>query len=184
MIYNGIISGRYVDLRSATLDDAEFTLNIRLDPEIKKCFPPFDSNIEKQKIWLSNQMQKNNDYFFIIIDKQNNQRIGTISVYDIDYKKKDGESGRLIIQNENPFIPVEAFFLLLRFAFHEIGLQRLHGFIMNENKRAISFNKFFGFSVFPPIMDEKINHLVLPTELLKENYIAKEIKFQKYLYEK
>ena len=184
MIYNGIISGRYVDLRSATLDDAEFTLNIRLDPEIKKRFPPFDSNLEKQKIWLSNQMQKDNDYFFVIIDKQNNQRIGTISIYDINYEKLEAENGRLVVKSDNPLHSSEAFLLLNRFSFHELGLERVYGFILGDNQRSQNFNKFFGSIVHEPEFSEKLNHIIVRTELFKKDFLKVEQKIEKFLYRK
>ena len=182
MIYNGIIAGRYVDLRSATLDDAEFTLNLRLDPEIRKCFPPFDSNLEKQKIWLTNQMQKDNDYFFIIIDKQNNQRIGTISVYGVDYETREAESGRIVIKKNSRFQSVEAQFLINHFAFYDLGLNLLHVSVRSENQRAINFHKFLGFTVFPPRFDNKMGCSIVPGELFKKDFEKIESNYKELLY--
>ena len=44
-----VIEGRYVDLRSATIEDAEFTLAIRQAPEFSKWLPRIDNTIDQQK---------------------------------------------------------------------------------------------------------------------------------------
>ena len=182
MIYEKIISGRYVDLRSATLDDAEFTLSIRLDPEIRKCFPPFEGTLETQKAWLTRQMQKDNDYFFVVIEKSTGERIGTISVYDIDFEKRDAETGRLTIKSENPMANLEAFLLLHKFAFEELSLQKVHGFILSQNKRALDFNRFFGLTFGSEIINEKNGLSFVPSELLRENFQKAASKISKYIY--
>ncbi len=182
MIYDKIISGRYVDLRSATLDDAEFTLSIRLDPEIRKCFPPFEGTLETQKAWLTSQMQKDNDYFFVVIEKSTGERIGTVSVYDIDFEKRDAETGRYVIKSENPIIVAEVMLLLHKFVFEELDLQKIHGFVLSHNKRAIRLNKFFGATFSSEIIDEKNNIPVFQTKLLRENFQKVASKISKYIY--
>ena len=34
MVYEGVLEGRYVDLRSVIEDDAKFTLSLRQDPPV------------------------------------------------------------------------------------------------------------------------------------------------------
>ena len=41
MVYNGIIEGKFTNLRSATENDAAFILEVRNNPEISKRIPPF-----------------------------------------------------------------------------------------------------------------------------------------------
>ncbi len=89
MITNNLV-GRYVELRSAKVEDAEFALNIRHTPKAMKFMPPLDITLEQQKSWIEKQRITEGDYFFIVFNK-NNERIGVISVYDIH--DKQGEIG-------------------------------------------------------------------------------------------
>lgn len=63
MYFDGVIEGRFVELKSVTVDDAEFTRNIRLDPDFAEFFPPLNNTIEQQKQWIENHKTKKGDYF-------------------------------------------------------------------------------------------------------------------------
>lgn len=155
-ITNDLI-GRYVDLRSCNEDDAEFTRAIRKDPEFVKYLPLIDNTIEEQKIWIRHQREKPGDYFFVVWDKNNN-RIGTISIYDVNGKR--AESGRLAIKGSNPFQAIEAQILSFRFAFDVLGLECIDGYIYAENDRAIRFNRQFAGKHFPAVIDENGRKIV------------------------
>ena len=55
MFYDGILEGRFVDLRSAAEGDAEFTLKIRQDPEFIKFLPKIENTTEQQRAWIRYQ---------------------------------------------------------------------------------------------------------------------------------
>ena len=60
------IEGRYVVLRSCTEDDAEFTRDIRKDPEFAKYLPQIDNTLDQQKVWIKSQREKPGDYMLIM----------------------------------------------------------------------------------------------------------------------
>ncbi len=88
MITNNLV-GRYVELRSAKVEDAEFALNIRHTPKAMKFMPPLDITLEQQKSWIEKQRITEGDYFFIVFNK-NNERVGVLSVYDIQLNGNGG----------------------------------------------------------------------------------------------
>lgn len=178
MIYDGIIEGRFVDLRSADLDDAEFTLALRMDPEIAKFFPKFEGNLQTQKNWLRQQREKEGDYFFIVSDKENN-RIGTIGIYDI--KGDRAEGGRIIVKETYPLQAIEAQLLLDKFAFYDLGIKIITGFIYADNQRALRFNKMFA-PVFSEPEKDATGRMIIRTEGSKESFEKVRPRLEKFLY--
>lgn len=178
MIYEGIISGEYVELKSATVDDAEFTLALRKDPDFVRFLPAIDNTIEQQQAWIRSQREKPGDYFFVVWDKEG-KRIGTISIYGVH----DGraESGRLAIKGDYAFQGIEAQILCFRFAFETLGLEYVDGFIYADNERAIRFNRQFGGKQFPPEEDE-YGRTIIRFENWREDFEKIDKKFSNILY--
>ena len=57
MVYNGIIKGKFVDLRSITLEDAEFSYNIRSDERFRDTVGQPAPSLEAQKDFIEWQMK-------------------------------------------------------------------------------------------------------------------------------
>lgn len=172
------IEGRYVDLRSCTEDDAEFTREIRKDPEFVKFLPVVNNTMEQQKAWIRSQRKKPGDYFFVVWNKKGN-RIGTISIYDVDGDY--AESGRLAIKGDNAFQGIEAQILSFRFAFGVLGLKCINGFIFADNERAIRFNKQFGGRHYPPETDEN-GRMIIKIKNWREDFEKVDKKLSSILY--
>lgn len=178
MVYDGILEGRYVDLRSCSEDDAEFTRDIRKDPKFVKFLPEIDNTVEQQKLWIRSQRLKKGDYFFVVWDKDGN-RIGTISIYNVN--GEHAESGRLAIRGTNPFQALEAQILSFRFAFGFLGLECVDGYIFADNERAISFNKQFGGRQFPSTLDDS-GREIIRIENWKEDFEIVDKRLSSILY--
>lgn len=176
MVHDKIIEGKYVKLKSVTLDDAQFTLSIRQDPEFSKYLPFLDINIDQQREWIKKQREKLDDYFFVVFDKHDN-RIGTLSIYDISGQK--AEAGRLAIKG-NAFESYEAQYLSFLFGFYDLNLDEIISYIYAENSRAIRFTKQFGGVVHEPEMKNgRLECLVTNT---KTDFIKCEKKLKAMLY--
>lgn len=172
------IEGLYVELKSCTEDDAEFTLALRKDPEFVKFLPMIDNTVEQQKSWIRSQREKEGDYFFVVWDKAGN-RIGTISIYGINGTR--AESGRLAIKGDNPFQAIEAQILIFRFAFGKLGLECVDGFIYADNERALRYNRQFGGKQYPPEVDEN-GRTVIKFENWRDEFEKVDKKFSAILY--
>ena len=119
-----VVRGKYINLRIATENDAEFILDLRLNPLLNKYIGQTDPNIEKQRSWLRNSFEKTNEFYFIIESKERNP-YGTIAIYNIDYESGVAEWGRWIIKlGSNVFFPVEAMILAFYFDFTILGLKK------------------------------------------------------------
>ena len=178
MVYEGILEGKYVDLKACTEDDAEFTLALRTDPVLGKFFPPVKNTVEQQRAWIKHQREKEGDYFFVVYNK-GGERIGTIGVYNII--GDEGEGGRIIIKGDDPFSTFEASLLLLRFEFNVLNLAAVRGFIYAENKRAIRFNKIVSGKLFPPEKNEN-DELIIRAETTKDDFLLIDKKVSSIIY--
>lgn len=177
MIYEDTIIGRYVDLRSANEEDAEFTLDIRQDPNYIKFIPRINNTLEEQREWIRNQRKKVGDYFFVVFDKKGN-RIGTISIYNID--GDTAEAGRLVM-NGNMFQNFEAQLLSFRFGFNQLELNEIISFIYIYNERALRFTKQFGGILHEPYVN-KSGQLECKVTNSKEDFNICEKKLSSFLY--
>ena len=141
MFIESFIAGKYVNLRSVTVNDAAFILQIRNNPEISRFLPPLKVTIEQQQQWIEKQRNDNDSYYFLMEDKDGNP-IGTTSVYDI--KNGDAETGRLCSLGA-PSSNVEACMMLHDFCFNIIGLTTLHIWVYEDNKPVINLNHSLGY---------------------------------------
>lgn len=179
MVYEGTISGRYVELRSATEEDAEFTLALRQDPVLGAFFPKLDITVEQQKQWIKKQETVPDSYFFCVWDKEGN-RVGTISIYDI--AGDVAESGRIAMRG-NAFQSMEAQFLLFQFAFDELKLRNIVGYIFVENKRALRFIQQFGAEL-GKVKKDNSEHTVQEVFTSREAFYMCKSKLTAMLYRK
>lgn len=179
MAYTEPIIGKYIDLRCAEIDDAQFTLDIRQDDEFVKYLPRIENTLEQQKTWLKKQRNTEGDYFFVVWDKQGN-RLGTISVSEIF--ENNPKAGRLALKG-NALQNLEAQYLIFAFAFDSLGVNSLCGFIYAENIRAIRFAQQFGVTLYEEKMDE--NHrLIRDVVFFKKDFKEKENFLKKMIYRK
>ena len=179
MAYTKKIIGRYVDLQSVTYEDAEFTLEIRQDPEFVKYLPRLNNTIEQQREWISHQREKQDDYFFVVYDKSGN-KIGTCGIYNITEKR--AETGRLALRG-NAMQNLEAQLLLFGFGFGQLGLDEEYGFIYADNFRNQRSIQQFGGVLYKPYIDAN-DRMVCDVTLSKSDFIERTRKIEAFLYRK
>lgn len=177
MIFDKKMEGKYVYLKSVTVDDAEFTLSLRQNPTLTRYLPKLDITLEQQKSWITLQRKKEGDYFFVA-KTFDNIPIGTVSIYEIH--EDSSESGRLALIGD-PLQNTEASLLLFRFAFDILGLKKVTGYIVDGNRRADRFNKQFGCMTGEPEFDEK-GELIRRTLITSDSFHQAEKRLQKLLY--
>ena len=180
MFYDGLLQGRYVDLRSVEEGDAEFTLEIRQDPEFTRFLPRIENTLEQQKNWIQHQRNKEGDYFFVVQNKAG-ERIGTIGLFDVTDTQCEG--GRLSIRG-NPLESIEAQFLSFQFAFEKLHLQEVINYIYMENERALRFSMLFG-GVFVDMGTKAVvkdGHICRKTVNTKQAFEGISHKISKMLY--
>lgn len=176
MVYNGIIEGKFVNLRSVTENDAAFILSIRNNPEISKYLPPLHITVEQQQDWITKQRADSDSYYFIIEDKEHSN-IGTISIYNI--VDRHAEAGRFCsvgdaVKNS------EAALLNADFIFYTLKLEFIDIWVYKDNKPLLSLNNGFGCEWEGEEMD-KDGIPYLYGKLYKNNYEVKAKKIRRII---
>jgi len=139
--YKNKILGKNIFLEKVKNKDYHFIYYLRRNSKINKFIHKIPRQKKKQLLFLKN-LKKNEIYFLIKIIK-NNKRIGTISITDIDYKKKKAIIGRWILK-KNYLIAFESFFLVLKYSFLYLKLNKVYCRVENKNIKAMAFQKSIG----------------------------------------
>ncbi|MBR5964595.1 MAG: GNAT family N-acetyltransferase [Treponema sp.] len=140
MIYDKVIKGHFVTLRSITLDDAEFSYNIRKDPRFVTVMGQAAATLEDQKKFIERQMGQPGDYYFVVLNRLG-VRIGLIGVYGLD--GDSAETGREVNVGE-PYETMEAEILLCDFCVNVLKLKTKIGVVYKHNKKQIELQTKLG----------------------------------------
>ena len=170
------IVGKYVILKIAEVSDAEFTLQLRNDPKLTKYIPKIQNTIEQQRAWIQSSRAREDEYFFVVWTVDG-ERIGTISIYNIHGKIAEG--GRMVLKG-NGVENFEASLLLNDFCFEVLGLSKITGVVLADNKRAIRFNKKLGSVICVPEKDDKLG-MICRTYITRELFVKAKIELCKLL---
>lgn len=137
MVYPEVIHGKFVDLRSITLDDAEFSYNIRAEKQNRDTVGQLAESLDAQRKFIEWQMKEPDDYYFVVLNKKG-ERIGLYGVYDIH----DGmaEVGREVNVGE-PAERIEVAHIVSRFCREVLKLNKVHFVVYSNNTHHLSHVK-------------------------------------------
>ncbi len=150
LISGDLLTGHEIVLSKVKHTDIETIRIWRNSPEVSQ-FMEFRGEIspEMQEKWFAQIDNVPDQKFFLIqIDRIG---IGLINVKNIDYSQKTGEAGIFIAQSEylNGLYSFAAMIMLYDFCFNDLSLETLYAHVLKSNKRAIRYNKFFGYQLQP-----------------------------------
>lgn len=169
------LQGRYVNLREVRVEDAEFILSLRTDEKKSKYLHKTDNDLAKQIRYIERYKSLNNEYYFIIENKEL-LPLGTLRISNI--KGTDFTAGSwLMIDNATSEESIEGEYLLKRYAFEVLNLEKNYFDVRKGNKRVLNFHKMYGASV---INEDDENYYF---ELTKENFLINSQKFLKMIYQ-
>lgn len=177
MVYEGVLEGRFVNLRSVREDDAEFTLELRKDPILTQFIPRLNITLEQQKSWIRKQRIKDGDFFFLFTDKKD-VPLGVLGIYDII--NDHGETGR-ISSRGNSFQSLEAQLLCFDFIFDVLKLSYTTDYVYDANIHAKRLTLTFGGEFSSPEKDDDGN-CICRAIITKDSYQKARINLAKMLY--
>jgi len=153
-IHDRNITGKFVDFREIKLDDAEFVLSLRLDPDLNKYLSETNPDLIKQRKWIEKYLENNSEEWYFIIQNKKSEPIGTVRIYDIK-----GDSfcwGSWIIKpSERYYASFEACIMLYEYAFYTLGFERSHWDVRKENQKIINFHERFGAKI---VKEDELNY--------------------------
>ncbi|MCQ2975200.1 MAG: GNAT family N-acetyltransferase [Bacteroidales bacterium] len=159
-----------VTLKRLTEDKIELVRQWRNNPKIQQ-YMEYREYIteEMQKNWFQ-KINNDNNYYFIIV--YNNKEIGLINIKNIDYEKGTGEPGIFIWDDEyiNSDVTIRASCCQGDFIWNTLKLNELHIHVLKSNKRAIQYNKFFGYELTKNQENKENQEYILTRENMLKNY--------------
>lgn len=141
MNHNFHLSSVNFSLRPVQLSDAAKIVELRTNQKLSQFIHSISPSIDAQEKWLSNYFDRENDYYFTVINNKNNDIEGFIGLYDIVHSK--AEWGRWILK-EGSLAAAESALLIYTFGIEKIRLTECFSRTLSENEKVVSFHKNSG----------------------------------------
>ena len=131
-----IISGERVNIRAIEYEDLDFLKDIMNSPELEKMENGFYFPVSRgrQEQWYQEYLRSQSDNRFIIETKEGRQ-IGYTCLLNIDWKNRKAHTGIKLygMENYGKGFGTDSVLSIMKFAFYEMQLNRLEGFIIDYN---------------------------------------------------
>lgn len=166
------VVGSNIVLRDATKEDAAFILELRTDSKKSTHISKTSNDLKQQEAWLEKYGNDNEQVYFIIFNKQD-ERVGTVRLYDI---KNDSFCwGSWILKNGTPSsYAIESALLVYHFAL-SLGFEKAHFDVRKGNQSVWKFHERFGAQKVEETTDDYTYNISL--EAIKMSLE----KYKKYL---
>lgn len=138
------LQGQYVVLRPLRVDDAELTLTWRMGDRAQ-FLNRGATSVAEQAEWIASRPENELNF---LIQLRSAQPVGTISLVAIDEVNRRAEPARFLIGEPDAVrglpVAVEAMKLLYQLAFDQMGLKRVHGTVVADNRLMLKWQEFLG----------------------------------------
>ncbi len=142
------INGEKVFLTAITYDDCEDFIRWRNSDFIKSRFIyRKDITIEQQRKWIETKVLTGKVAQFIIWDRLDKKKIGSVYLQNIDKDKKEAEYGVLIGEKEytGRGLGTESANLIIRYGFEQLNLEKIYLRVLKNNLPARKAYEKVGF---------------------------------------
>lgn len=143
-----MLQGKITQLRALERDDMPLLQKWMNDSELTYWLGPrAPISLEEQNHWFDLLLANPSKRKLMIEDLEGNA-IGLVSLMNINYKDNCAEFGIYLGENNSlgKGYGKDATETMLRFAFRELGLNRIYLFVLQENARAIKSFESCGFT--------------------------------------
>jgi len=164
MVYEGVIKGRFVELKSITLDDVQFSFDIRSAPENRETVGVVAKSLEDQRKFIEWQIKEPNDYYFVVYNRKG-EKIGLIGIYDIH--GDTAEIGREVSYG-NCVEVIESEILVEDFAMDVLNLKKLCAVIYANNIKHLNNQKHSGAKPIKKVIRSGVESYYFETILSKD----------------
>jgi len=143
------LQGNMVAMKEMDEGDFDQIIQWRNDPEINRYLnQPYVLTYQMQEKWYCEKYIPSDDILLIFMEKTTGIKFGTVGTYDLSEKHRCTVTGRLIVGERqfrgSPEL-LEGMLLFYDFLFYEMSLHKLYCHVVKDNKRAMLFNRRFGF---------------------------------------
>lgn len=138
MKHNIIVEGVGYRLRPVKISDAQKVIEIRLeDMQRNQYINKISTEVAVQEKWISEYLERDGDYYFVIENTLSGCTEGLIGIYDISDGR--GEWGRWVVKKSS-LAAIESVDLIFKAAFDHIGLSEVFCRTVEQNTAVVSFH--------------------------------------------
>lgn len=137
------VSGRNINLRDITVDDAEFVLALRTDETKSRFLHKTDPDLQKQIDYIRSYKERTDQWYFIITDKSG-RRLGTVRIYDVVNNDDFCWGSWMIVDDAPRTVALESALLIYDYAFDVLGFSKCHFDVRLGNVRVQRFHEMMG----------------------------------------
>jgi RimJ/RimL family protein N-acetyltransferase len=144
------IDGPAFRLRPVRIADAAFIAELRADPERGRYLHHGPAGAVCQRGWLETYFERQDDYYFLIENRETGAPEGTVGIYNAGWSiggggqlQRDAEWGRWILRRGS-LAAVESACLVYRMGFEMLDLDSVYCRTIVENASALAFHDSFG----------------------------------------
>lgn len=140
-----ILKSKTIQIRFVEESDAEFILNLRIDPKYNQFLSAVNPDVQAQKEWIRKYKddEVNKKQFYFIIERNDGTPCGTVRIYDL----RDNSfcwGSWILNENKTRYAALESAFLVYKFGFDELGFEQSHFDVRKSNGKVISFHEKMG----------------------------------------
>jgi len=178
-----IIYGKNINMRTVTIEDAEFIYAMRQNENKTKYLSKVAGTVESQKEWIKSYKKReeaNEEFYFVIESKD--EKLGLVRMYDFIDESFSGNSqssfcwGSWLIKEDAPkTTAIESALQIYEFGFYGLKFEKSHFDVRKGNDKVVAFHQRFGAK----ILDE--NKLDYFFEFKKSDYEITKEKYKRYL---
>jgi RimJ/RimL family protein N-acetyltransferase len=137
--------GMAFGLRSPAAGDAQFTVELRCDPQVARFLHAIPGDLGSQLAWESKAVGSQDDLPLVVFRRSTGRPEGTVGIYRIDPPSGTAEWGRWVLRRAS-VAASESVLLVFTVAFETLGLDSLYCRTLADNSRAIGFHDSLGLS--------------------------------------
>jgi diamine N-acetyltransferase len=173
-----MLKGKKVLLRQLEEEDAIRLLNWENDPNnwrVSGTEAPYSLHEIQQYIATASNVRANGQLRFMIVDKNSFDPIGTVDLFDIDFKNRRTQIGVLIaaLENRSKGYASEALDLIMYYAQIQLNLRNFSCAIHADNEESIRLFESKGFEQVGCRKDWYVSRNEWLDELLFQKIIGK-----------
>lgn len=146
MRYRKDLDGLNIKLKCLDESDTDFIVDIRSDNNLNALSGNRITR-EIHRKWLADYLEKDDDIYWVAIEKSYGERIGTTSLFNIDFRAHKAEAGRTVVRVNYRQFAFEMFYLKAQYAFDVIGLNKLYGKVRDSQPHILHYNLKIGFQI-------------------------------------
>lgn len=144
---NMLLESKTIYLRLAEVEDASFIHSLRINEKLNKHISKVTGSVDDQAEWLRRYKEKESkeqEFYFIILRRDNNNAIGTVRLYGITDDNRFCWGSWILNSDKTVTAAIESAYLLYKFAFEEMKYQSAYFQVDKKNIQVISFHRKTG----------------------------------------